>query len=111
LAGYQGKDLYATTAPGPDGVRRVTRKAENGSLEELRALAQSFTAQPKAVFVAALADPPSVLMAASEDAGLDAGKALKTALAQFGGRGGGAARMAQGSVPDRDALDRLLAIL
>jgi alanyl-tRNA synthetase len=111
LAAYQGRDLYASTAPGPDGVRRVTRKAENGSLEGLRAVAQSFTAQPKALFIAALADPPSVLMAASEDAGVDAGKALKAALAQCGGRGGGAARMAQGSVPSREALDRVLALI
>ena len=74
----------------------------------MRAIAQSFTAQPKAVFLAALNDPPSVLLAASADAGVDCGKALKAALTEAGGRGGGSARMAQGSVPDRAALDRAL---
>jgi len=111
LAAYRGRELYQSEAPGPDGVRRVSRLAERGSLEDLRALAQSFTAQPGAVFLAALNDPPSVLLAASADAGIDCGRALKAALAEAGGRGGGSARMAQGSVPDRAALERVLAKL
>jgi alanyl-tRNA synthetase len=108
LATYQGRELYQATPPGPDGIRRVVRRAQRGSLEELRALAQSFTADTKAVFIAALSDPPSVLLAASADAGIDAGKLLKAALTEAGGRGGGAARMAQGSVPDGAALERVL---
>ena len=108
LAAYQGKELYETTAPGPDGFRRVSRRAERGTLEELRALAQHFTARPKAVFMAALADPPSVLLAASEDAGIDAGKALKAALTECGGRGGGNARIAQGSVAEPALVERVL---
>src|ERR1035438_6032434 len=77
LAAYQGRELYQSTAPGADGIRRVTRRAEKGSLEELRAIAQSFTAQPKAVFLAALNDPPSILLATSADSGIDAGQVLK----------------------------------
>jgi alanyl-tRNA synthetase len=111
LAAYQGKELYATTAPGPDGFRRVSRRAERGNLEELRAIAQNFTAQPKAVFVAAVQDPPSVLLAVSDDAGTDAGKVLKGALTAVGGRGGGTARMAQGSVGDAGLLEGILARL
>jgi len=109
LAAYRGKEMYQAQAPGADGVRRGLRRAERGSLEDLRAVAQSFTAQTKAVFVAALDDPPSILLAASEDAGIDCGKALKAALREAGGRGGGTARMAQGSVPDKGALERALA--
>jgi alanyl-tRNA synthetase len=108
LAAYQGRELYRSTAPGPDGLRRMVRRAAGGSLEELRALAQNFTAQPKAVFLATLDDPPSVLLAASADAGVDAGQALKAALAEAGGRGGGTARMAQGSVPSRALLEQVL---
>jgi alanyl-tRNA synthetase len=108
LAGFQGRELYAATAPGADGVRRVVRRAGRGSLEELRAIAQSFTAQPKAVFLAALAEPPSVLLAASEDSGTDAGKALKAALASRGGRGGGNARVAQGSVPGKELIESVI---
>ena len=108
LAGFQGRELYAATAPGPDGIRRVVRSAERGSLEELRAIAQSFTAQSKAVFLATLAEPPSVLLAASEDSGTDAGRALKAALAACGGRGGGNARLAQGSVPEKGLIERAI---
>jgi len=108
LAAFEGRELHATTVPGEDGLRRHTRRLERGALEQLRALAQSFTAQPKAVFLAVLDDPPSVLLAASPDSGIDAGKLLKAALAEAGGRGGGNARIAQGSVTHRDLLDRVL---
>jgi alanyl-tRNA synthetase len=111
LAAYQGKELYATTEPAADGVRRITRQAARGNLEDLRAIAQNFTALSKAIFVAALQEPPSVLLAVSEDAGIDAGKALKAALTAAGGRGGGTARMAQGSVPDPGALQGILTSL
>ncbi|MGD0670072.1 MAG: alanyl-tRNA editing protein [Bryobacteraceae bacterium] len=111
LAVFEGRDLYAAMAPGADGLRRHTRRLEGGSLDQLRAQAQSFTAQPKAVFVAALNDPPSLLLAASADSGIDAGKVLKAALTEAGGRGGGNARIAQGSVGTRESLDRVLAKL
>ena len=111
LAAYQGKELYAATEPAADGFRRVLRRSERGNLEDLRAVAQSFTAQPKSVFTAALQDPPSVLLAVSEDAGIDAGKTLKAALTANGGRGGGTARIAQGSVADPSVLDQILAAL
>jgi alanyl-tRNA synthetase len=108
LAAYQGRELYQTAVPGSDGIRRVSQRVTGGSLEELRAVAQNFTAQSKAVFVAALNDPPSVLLAASADAGIDAGKILKAALTESGGRGGGNPRMAQGSVPEAGLLERVL---
>jgi alanyl-tRNA synthetase len=108
LAAYRGRELYQNTVPGPDGIRRAVRRATSGSLEELRALAQNFTAQSMAVFVATLAAPPSVLLATSADSGVDAGQKLKAALAAVGGRGGGAARMAQGSVPDGALLDQVV---
>ncbi|MFY9728532.1 MAG: alanyl-tRNA editing protein [Bryobacteraceae bacterium] len=111
LAVFEGRELYAATAPGADGMRRHTRRVESGGLDQLRALAQSFTAQSKAVFVAALNDPPSLLLAASADSGIDAGNVLKAALAEAGGRGGGNARIAQGSVGSRESLDRVLAKL
>jgi len=108
LAAFQGRELHAATVPGADGLRRHTRRLERGALDELRALAQSFTAGPKAVFVAALNDPPSVLLAASADSGIDAGKILKAAITGAGGRGGGNARIAQGSVGSRESLDQVL---
>jgi alanyl-tRNA synthetase len=111
LAAYRGKELYEQTAPGPDGVRRVMQRLDRGYLEELRAVAQNFTAQARGVFLASLAEPPSVLLATSADSGVDAGQTLKAALASAGGRGGGNPRLAQGSVPNAAALDAVLAKL
>jgi alanyl-tRNA synthetase len=111
LAGYQGRELYEASVPGPDGIRRAVRRLPSGSLESLRGLAQSFCAGLKAVFTGVIEDPPSVLLATSADSGVDAGAALKAALSAAGGRGGGSARMAQGSAGSREALDAVLARL
>jgi hypothetical protein len=51
-----------------------------------------------------------VLLATSEDSGIDAGMALKHALGQVGGRGGGNQRIAQGSAP-APALEALIQVL
>lgn len=108
LAGFRGKELYAATAPGADGLRRVVQRERRGNLEDLRALAQNFTAQPQAVFLAAIEEPPSVMLAVSEGVGIDAGKLVKAAVTAAGGRGGGNSRVAQGSVPDASRLDEIL---
>jgi len=49
--------------------------------------------------------------AASAASGIHAGNRLKEALAAHGGRGGGNAQLAQGSLPGADALNALLAAL
>ncbi len=109
LARYQGRELYDATAPDASGLRRVIRRLPKGTLEELRALAQSFTAQPRAVFIGVVEQPPSVLLATSADSGIDAGKTLQPLLKEAGGRGGGNARMAQGSAAEVSAVvDALL---
>lgn len=111
LAQYKGRELYQRTAAGPGGVRRhycEIAKVQAG--DDLRPLAQSFAAQPKAVFIAVTIDPPAVLVAASPDSGLHAGNVVKTAVADLGGRGGGSAAMGQGSVPPA-SLARLKAAL
>ena len=110
LARYRARELYDATAPGANGVRRVLRRA-GGRMEDLRLLAQNFTVHPQAVFIGVVEEPPSVLMASSADSGVDAGARLKEFLTACGGRGGGSTRMAQGSVPDRAALERLLQAL
>jgi alanyl-tRNA synthetase len=111
LAAYRGRELYRETAPAGDGFRRVTERLERGNLEDLRAVAQNFTAQPKSVFLAVMKEPPSVLFAASEDSGIDAGKLLKAAITEAGGRGGGNARIGQGSVAEAAALEQVIAKL
>ena len=99
LARYQGRELYDATPPDANGLRRVVRRLPKGTLDEFRPLAQSFSAQPRAVFIGVIEQPASILLATSPDSGIDAGKTLQPLLAQAGGRGGGNARMAQGSAP------------
>ncbi len=91
LAQARGRELYGQTAPGPDGIRRVRRHVDSLS-EDVRTEAQSFTAGEKSVFLALAENPPSVLLAASKDSGINA----KETLAKAGGRGGGSPTMAQG---------------
>jgi alanyl-tRNA synthetase len=104
LAQLRGRALYSETAPGPDGVRRVLRRLDSLS-DDLRTESQAFTEGPQAVFLALGADPPSVLLAVSKDSGFHAGNLLKQALTAAGGRGGGSATAAQGSLPDQVGLD------
>jgi alanyl-tRNA synthetase len=107
LATSNGRALYADTEPGEDGIRRVLRRLPSLS-EEVRAEAQSFTSSGPAVYLAIGENPPAVLLAASKDAGVHTGDLLKRALADAGGRGGGNAALAQGSLPSKEALDKLL---
>ena len=109
LAGYRGRELYQATAPDAAGVRRHVQRLPTGALDQSRALAQSFTAGERAIFLTVVENPPSLLLAASADAGIDAGKIVKEIVSAAGGRGGGTARMAQGSVPSPQALQTALA--
>ena len=105
LAVHQARALYDMTAATSGGVRVAVLRRDGGSLEEIRPFAQAFAALPKTVFVAAVLSPPTVLVAAADDSGVDAGNLLKPALAAAGGRGGGSPRLAQGTVPNADALE------
>lgn len=107
----RARGRYDAVAPGDDGVRRLLDRRARGKADDARALALAFAALPKAVYVTVVASPPAILVAASEDSGLDAGRALKSALAAVGGRGGGSSRLAQGSVPEPEALEHVMAVL
>ena len=110
VAQMRGRELYSNIAPGPDGIRRVERRVPALS-DDLRAEAQTFVAGAKAVFLAIGEDPPAILLAASTDSGVHAGNLLKSALGSVSGRGGGSATMAQGSVPDKNALESAILAL
>ena len=110
LAVFRARERYDAATVDANGVRTIVVR-DAGSIDELRALAQAAFSLPKVVVVGALNSPPSVLVAASEDSGVDAGKVLKERLAAAGGRGGGSPRLAQGSVPDLAAVDAVVASL
>lgn len=109
LAAREGKELHAATEADTDGLRRVTQR---GPIDDaMRARAQAFTSEGRALFLAVSVDPPSVLLAASADSGTHAGERVKTAVTTAGGRGGGNASIAQGSVPSASTLEIIEASL
>ncbi|HEY6343180.1 MAG TPA: hypothetical protein VIY49_16920 [Bryobacteraceae bacterium] len=103
LAAREGRELHAAAQSDESGLRRVS---ERRAIDEVtRARAQAFAACGKAVYLAVSADPPSLLLAASADSGVDAGARVKAAVTALGGRGGGNSNLAQGSAPSLEALD------
>ena len=109
VAQREGRELWAATEPGADGMRRVTQRGPIDDVARVRA--QAFVAQGNAVFIAVSEDPPAVLLAASADSGIHAGERLQAAVKAAGGRGGGNQALAQGSVPSTAELNRVLALL
>ncbi len=99
LAQARGRQLYQDTVPGADGLRRYWKRLSGSFGEEIRFEAQSFAAQSQALYLATSENPAAMLLAVSADAGFAAGEWLKPRLEQSGGKGGGNARMAQGSLP------------
>ena len=108
VAGFRARELYASTEPDARGRRVAMVREPEGPIERLRPLAQAYAAFPRAVFVGIVEQPPSILLTAAMDAGVDAGKLLKPALEASGGRGGGNARSAQGTVKDPAELAALV---
>jgi alanyl-tRNA synthetase len=96
-AALQGQAWYLDT-PRDEWGRRI--RVDTSWHDETRALAQAFTAGPRAAY---LVVGEAVLLAVAKDSGLNAGAILKEVLAATGGRGGGTPLLAQGSVPASEA--------
>lgn len=109
LAKYQARERHDAAVPDSTGVRRIVETAP--SMDPLRAMAQAISAFPKTIYVGTVASPPGIVFAASADSGVNAGELLKSALSANGGRGGGSPRVAQGTVPDAAALQRVIQLL
>jgi alanyl-tRNA synthetase len=110
LDGYRAHELFDAAAPDASGRRRIVERRDTGTVDDLRSLTQPLLALGDVLFIGTLATPPTIVVASS-DAGphaLDAGAALKKLLAEHGGRGGGNARIAQGTVPTVAALDTIV---
>ena len=74
-------------------------------------MAQAVSGLQKAIYTGSVASPPGIVFAASADSGVNAADMLKAALSANGGRGGGSPRVAQGTMPDAEALQRILKAL
>jgi alanyl-tRNA synthetase len=112
LTEYRARELFDATPADSDDHRRIVVRRDSGTVDELRSLAQAVVAIGHAHFIGTLASPPTIVLAVSGGPeAIDAGAALKTQLAQHGGRGGGNTRIAQGTVSSADALDSIVAAL
>ena len=103
--------LVASATPGVDGVRRIVVQTTIESPTLLRAMAQAIAPLALVTFVAWGGSPATICFATSNDSGIDAGARLKPALAGVGGRGGGSARVAQGTVPNGETMQSVVAQL
>jgi alanyl-tRNA synthetase len=108
IGGYRAQSLFDGTAPSADGTRIVVSN-EAASMDTLRAIAMGLMEKPKAAFVG-FTPEGQLLVASSEDSGLDAGKALREGVNAVGGKGGGSPRLAQGSAP-KDRADEAMRLI
>ncbi len=111
LAALRARDLYAASTPDGSGVRSIVVREETGPIDRLRPVARAVAGMPRALFVGWTADPPALMVATSADSGLDAGRMLRSALEQVGGRGGGNERAGQGTAPSASALGEAVAAM
>jgi alanyl-tRNA synthetase len=101
--------LFAAAAPAADGLRRMTYRGQDESATMLRAMAQAVALLERTLFVAIGGSPATIYFATSADSGVDAASRLKSVLAAAGGRGGGSARVAQGTAGTVEVLERIVA--
>jgi alanyl-tRNA synthetase len=111
LAGLTARQMYAAATPDQAGLRTILVREETGPIERMRPLAQALGALPRALLVGWTASPAAVVVAASEDSSLDAGRLLKSALESVGGRGGGNSRVGQGTAPSAGAIEAAVAAI
>ena len=109
VAGARARAMYEATAPSADGVRRITHRASDEAATLLRLMAQGVGPLERTALVIIGAIPAALYFGTSADSGIDAGALLKPALAAAGGRGGGSARVAQGTAPSAEALEQVAA--
>ncbi len=102
LAVYRIRELREAATPNAAGHRLIVHRGTTA--DEIRALAQAATALNGTRFIGSCDSPATVVYAAADDCGVNAGAALKTALTAHGGKGGGSPKSAQGTAPSAEAI-------
>ncbi len=102
LAVYRIRELREVAAPDAAGHRLIVHRGTTP--DEIRALAQAATALAGTRFIGSCDSPATVVYAASDDCGVNAGAVLKSALTAHGGKGGGSPKSAQGTAPSAEAI-------
>lgn len=107
VAGFRARAQWEGTLPDASGVRRL-RAAEGMTSDELRAFVLACASLPVTISVGAVRATRTVAVSVSADLDANAGTLLKAELQNVGGRGGGSARTAQGTVPTDAQVDVVL---
>lgn len=122
LASYKAQEIWSAhtdtitdpgTDPHTDSIRRIHIPVPHGQASDARDLAAAIAKLGATIVLvtAANGNNHSLLLAASDDSGVDAGKEMKAFMASFGGRGGGSSRLAQGTVSDDAAIQAIVSAL
>ncbi|HXJ90434.1 MAG TPA: alanine--tRNA ligase-related protein [Candidatus Binatia bacterium] len=109
LAEFQAAALLAETSP-MEGRRVVIRSLSDREINFLQLLAQKLTRLDNRIVVllASTSPQPSLIFAQSQGQPNDMGVLMKETVSRFGGRGGGSKDMAQGAIPNADAIEAAL---
>lgn len=110
-AKFEAVELIAGAATTSNGKRIALRTFTDRTVDNLKTLAHTITAQPGTIALLGLTDAEGarIVFARSADLTDDMNSLLREASARLGGRGGGRPDFAQGGGPDADALDGALA--
>lgn len=110
LAVHEASALWTGSNAGADGIRRI-HVLSTGPVKEMEPLVQQLVALGSCAVLVTQPGSFALLFGSATDTNIDAGQTLRAALQQAGGRGGGSPRVAQGSVPNADAVDAVRAAL
>lgn len=107
LAQYEARELAA------EAQQQIVEKAySDRDANYAKLIAKNaVSAGAKAALVTSTAPTPALVLATAPGSGLNAGTILKQAVAAVGGRGGGAAELAQGGVADEEKLAAAVAAI
>lgn len=110
LAVHEANTLWSGSHADASGIRRI-HVLSTGPVKEMEPLVQQLVALGSCAVLVTQPGSFALLFGSAADTNIDAGQTLRAALQQAGGRGGGSPRVAQGSVPNADAVDAVRAAL
>ncbi len=111
IAGHRIATLLAAEPEQNGGLHRLVLDSDFGPPDLLQLATAAATRHPRTICIAFDDNTRTILLGASPDSGIDAAATLRSALADFGGRGGGSTTLARGSVPDQAAVRLVIAAL
>lgn len=109
LAAFKAAEILRNASPDSAGRKWIVEIFDDRDAAFVKLLAQKATRNGSAIaLLASSQDPPTVVFARSSDVPGDLGTLLRELVTAAGGRGGGGKDFAQGGVPNRADLAKIL---